>query len=162
MNGFRIETLRETNSEENDVLSALHQFYKGFNGGDIDILSENWSQSSAAIMSNPLGGVLKGWPEIEGLYKRLFSGPIDVNVEFYDIEINQWSNGFLAVGREKGRVTLGKDSSNMESIPLEIRTSRFFMFDEDKECFKQVHHHGSIVYPDMLASYQDLVNKANN
>lgn len=162
MNGFKIDSLSGTVPEGNGVLTALHQFYNGFNGGDIELLSQNWSQSSAAIMSNPLGGVLKGWPEIEGLYKKLFAGPLDVHVEFYDIEINQWSNGFLAVGREKGRVTLGKDASNMESIPLEIRTSRFFMFDGDKKCFKQLHHHGSIVFPDMLASYQDLVNKANN
>jgi hypothetical protein len=162
MNSFRIEILKESDPKDSAVLAALHQFYKGFNEGDIDLLSENWSQSAAAIMSNPLGGVLKGWSKIEGLYQRLFSGPIDVNVEFYDIEINQWSNGFLAVGREKGRVTLGKGSSNMQSSSLEIRTSRFFIFDEDKECFKQLHHHGSIVFPDMLASYQELVNKANH
>jgi len=162
MNGFRIETLQGNDSKECTVLASLHQFYKGFNRGDIDLLSENWSQSSAAIMSNPLGGVLKGWSEIAGLYKKLFTGPLDVHVEFYDIVINQWSNGFLAVGREKGSVSLIEGGFIKEALPIEIRTSRFFMFDEKKESFKQLHHHGSIVYPDMLASYQDLVNLANN
>ena len=149
-----IEDLKDKNSAEADALAF---FYQGFNTGDLGLLRESWSNSEAAIMSNPLGGILKGWQSIEQLYQRLFSGPLNVHVDFYDIELTQWQGGFLAVGREKGEVQWQD-----KKVILEIRTSRFFILDDKNKQYRQLHHHGSIESPSMLADYQNLVKLANN
>ena len=156
MNAREIKELKSLVKGNDQIESVLLEFYQGFNTGNIDLLRENWAKSESSIMSNPLGGVLKGWDRIESLYKRLFRGPLNVHVDFYDINISQWDHGFLAVGRERGEVRW-KD----EKVTLEIRTSRFFQLKQSDNRFHQLHHHGSIESPIMLADYQSLVNRAN-
>ncbi len=40
-------------------------------------------------MANPLGGVHRGWPAIREVYERIFTGPAQVYVEFYDYTLHQ-------------------------------------------------------------------------
>jgi len=60
---------------------------------------------------------------------------------------------FIAIGRERGDLR----SANEDALNLEIRTTPIFCWV--KERWQQVHHHGSINDPVMLASYQDKVLK---
>ena len=101
-------------------------------------------------MDNPLGGIKRGWDEIETIYLRIFRGQANVYVEFYDYTIVSMEGGFVAIGRERGWVEIkGK------RLDLVIRTSRVYkLVDGD---FKQVHHHGSIETPELLKEYQELV-----
>lgn len=156
MNNREIKSLKSLEEGKDSIEIALLEFYKGFNTGNLELLRNNWSLSENVIMSNPLGGILKGWDQIELLYSRIFDGPLKVHVDFYDVHISQWNDGFLAVGRERGEVSL-----NGESVVLEIRTSRFFILSEKDNRFYQLHHHGSIESPALLASYQNLVKQAN-
>jgi len=129
---------------------ALVQFYCAFNLCDMQKMSGNWAQSEDIAMDNPLGDIKRGWPGIEAIYRRIFDGPAEVYVEYFDYTIHETAEMFYVVGRERGYFRLGG-----EEITLAIRTSRIFRkFDG---CWKQVHHHGSIEDPELLAKYQAAV-----
>ena len=129
---------------------ALIQFYSAFNSGNIQIMSENWAQSDDIAMDNPLGGIKRGWNEIQPVYERIFNGPAEVYVEYFDYTIHESADMFYAVGRERGYFRLGG-----EEITLAIRTSRIFQKIDGR--WKQVHHHGSIENPQLLDRYQSAV-----
>lgn len=129
---------------------ALAEFYYAFNNGDMDRMSQNWMQSEDIAMDNPLGDIKRGWNEIQTVYERVFNGPAQVYVEFYDYTIHQTSEMFYAVGRERGHFILGDIK-----IPLRIRTSRIFQLEG--KLWKQVHHHGSIEDAELLDRYQKAV-----
>jgi ketosteroid isomerase-like protein len=126
---------------------ALVQFYCAFNSGDMQMMSENWAQSDDIAMDNPLGGIKRGWDEIETVYERIFKGPAEVYVEYFDYTIHETAEMFFAVGRERGYFRLGG-----EEITLAIRTSRIYQRIDAR--WKQVHHHGSIEDPQLLSKYQ--------
>lgn len=101
-------------------------------------------------MSHPLGGVKRGWNEIRSVYERIFDGPAEVYVEFYDYVIFAAEGFFQAVGRERGQFRIGANT-----IDLRIRTSRTYVLDGKR--YRQLHHHGSIEEPKLLSSYQTAV-----
>ncbi len=129
---------------------ALVAFYSAFNRRDVDAMGRSWSHDGNVSMSNPLGGVRRGWPEVREVYERIFRGPAEVYVEFYDYAILENADSFLAVGRERGYAR-----RNGAEVALAIRTSRFFQRVNGR--YLQVHHHGSIEEPALLARYQNLV-----
>ena len=113
-------------------------------------MAPNWDSSDEIPMDNPLGGIRRGWNEIRPVYERLFTGPVTVTVEFLDYTVHQVSDGFLAVGRERGACIAG-DST----IDLRIRTSRCFRLIDGR--WRPLHHHGSIEDADMLTRYRNTV-----
>jgi ketosteroid isomerase-like protein len=102
-------------------------------------------------MNNPLGGIKRGWPEIRSVYERIFAGRAKVQVEFFDYSLHETGDVFWAIGRERGTVRRGE-----LQLELNIRTSRLFRRD-DSGHWRQVHHHGSIDDPQLLADYQAAV-----
>ena len=137
-------------SGQAEPLAALTQFYAAFNRRDLALMSNNWLATEESILGNPLGGIRRGWDEIRPLYEKLFTGPARVYVEFYDYSLHIGRELFYAVGRERGWFRLGQ-----EDITLAIRTSRIFCRVDGQ--WKQVHHHGSIDDPTLLARYQSAV-----
>lgn len=129
---------------------ALVEFYEAFNGRDLEKMALNWSQTDEIAMDNPLGGIKRGWKEIMAVYERIFHGPARVYVEFYDYTIHETQEMFYAVGRERGEFRLGDTV-----IKLDIRTSRIFRLMDGR--WRQVHHHGSIEDPALLARYQSAI-----
>ena len=129
---------------------ALVQFYCAFNTADLQIMSENWAQSDDTAMDNPLGGIKRGWNEIQSVYEQIFNGPAEVYVEYYDYTIHETTEMFYTIGRERGYFRLDD-----EEITLAIRTSRIFR--KIGGHWKQVHHHGSIEDPKLLSRYQSAV-----
>ncbi len=97
--------------------SALVQFYRAFNTGDMQTMAQNWAQSDDIIMANPLGGIKRGWSEIQAVYEHIFNGAAKVYVEYFDYSIHETATMFYAVGRERGYFRVGG-----EEIPLAIRT----------------------------------------
>ena len=75
-----------TGKEEQGNISspyqALIQFYYAFNSGNMKIMTENWAHSSEIAMDNPLGGIKRGWAEIQPVYERIFNGSAKVYVDF--------------------------------------------------------------------------------
>jgi hypothetical protein len=132
---------------------ALAQFYRAFNSRDLALMKENWLQSDDASMDNPLGGVKRGWAEIETVYRNVFESSVRVVVEFYDYTLHSSDGFFYVVGRERGTLRM-PDGLQLE---LKIRTSR--LFRNVGNVWKQVHHHGSIDDPELLNKYQSLVLK---
>jgi len=139
-----------TEGEVSSPICALIEFYRAFNNADMELMSRNWQQSEEASMSNPLGGVRRGWESITQVYERIFSGTAQVYVEFYDYSIHQSDWMFLAVGRERGYFRQGNNK-----IELSIRTSRTYLMDGG--VWYQIHHHGSIENPALLQQYQTAV-----
>lgn len=141
------------NEDQGDLSSsyqALVQFYCAFNSKNMEMMSENWAQSEEIAMDNPLGGIKRGWGEIQRVYEHIFSGSAEVTVEYFDYTIHETAEMFYAVGRERGYFRIGSNE-----VQLAIRTTRIFQKMEG--CWKQVHHHGSIDDPGLLSSYQSAV-----
>lgn len=132
---------------------ALAQFYRAFNQRDLGLMKLNWLNTDEAAMDNPLGGIKRGWPEIESVYRNVFEGKARVLVEFFDYTLHVSEGFFYVVGRERGELRAG----NGVHLELKIRTSR--LFRKIDGLWKQVHHHGSIDDPELLQKYQQLVLK---
>jgi len=143
-------TGRERLVGPNPALEKLIDFYRAFNQGDMSLMQDNWEQSSEASMSNPVGGVKRSWQEIEQVYARIFNGPAEVYVEYYDYSLHQSADMFTVVGRERGYFKLGD-----KQLDLAIRTSRIYRQRDGQ--WRQLHHHGSIDVPENLAVYQAAV-----
>lgn len=135
-----------------DPLYALTEFYRAFNSSDIDLMTHNWEQSNDATMSNPLGGLKRGWPELLEGYQRIFNSDTKVYIELYDYSIDISEAMFLLVGYERGYFRKGN-----EKVDLNIRTTRVYRKQVDG--WKQLHQHGSIDDADQLKNYQTLVRK---
>ncbi|HEX5438625.1 MAG TPA: nuclear transport factor 2 family protein [Gemmatimonadaceae bacterium] len=129
---------------------ALAEFYRAFNSGDLALMAQNWDDSDEAVMDNPVGGIKRGWPEIRRVYERIFNSGAKVSVEFHDYTLHIHGDVFWAIGRERGRL-----EANGVMLDLAIRTSRVFRRVGGR--WRQVHHHGSIDDPQLLASYQKAV-----
>lgn len=132
------------------ALEKLIAFYRAFNQRDMHLMQDNWESSEEASMSNPLGGIKRGWMDIRQVYERIFNGPAEVYVEYYDYSLHQSGDMCVAVGRERGYFKLGDNQ-----LELAIRTSRVYRRLDDQ--WRQLHHHGSIDNAAELARYQSAV-----
>lgn len=146
----RAVTGREAVLDTTSPYAALVDFYSAFNNQNFISMKSNWLQSAEASMSNPLGGIKRGWSEIAEVYRKIFNGEATVYVEFYDYSIYTTDTMFLAVGRERGSVEL-----NHEEIALAIRTTRIYTLYGKQ--WKQIHHHGSMDNPELLSNYQTVL-----
>jgi ketosteroid isomerase-like protein len=137
--------------DQRNSLQALAQFYRALNSRDVELMEQNWTTSADAAMDNPLGGIKRGWREIRTTYERLFESKGTYQFEFYDYTLHESGDLFYVVGRERGELVVGG-----RTMRLAIRTTRIFRKDGEGN-WRQVHHHGSIDDPQMLAAYQEAV-----
>ncbi|MEK7075702.1 MAG: nuclear transport factor 2 family protein [Patescibacteria group bacterium] len=145
-------TGRENEKGLTAPVKALSEFYDSFNNQDMEKMAKNWAQTEEIVMNNPIGGIKRGWEEIRAVYERIFNGPARVYVEFYDYTVHETKEVFYAIGREKGEFRIGE-----AVIKLAIRTSRIYRLMDGE--WRQVHHHGSIDDPELLARYQKAVRE---
>jgi ketosteroid isomerase-like protein len=138
-------------AESGTPFGALSEFYRAFNNRNLDLMRANWHREEC-VLDNPLGGIRRGWAEIEPLYQRLFSGAARVQVVFFDYTLHQGGEMFCAAGRERGTFEKGG-----EKIDLAIRTTRIYRHVGGRWC--QIHHHGSIEEPELLSRYRSAVLK---
>ncbi len=143
-------TGREATATGRMPLDALAQFYRAFNERDLALMERNWDEGDDVAMDNPLGGIKRGWPEIRAVYEKIFAGAARVHVEFHDYTLHVLGDVFYAVGRERGRFEEGGTT-----LELAIRTTRIFKWHGAG--WRQIHHHGSIEDPALLAAYQKAV-----
>ena len=101
-------------------------------------------------MDNPIGGIRRGWSAISEGYARLFGGPATVEVAFHDFTSQGDDDWHLFAGRERGRCTTPEGS-----FDVRIRTTRWFV--RVNGVWRQLHHHGSIDEPALLAEYQRAI-----
>lgn len=130
--------------------AALETFYYALNQRDASVLARVWSDDALAQLNNPLGGILRGGPQIVGLYRRVFAGRASLEIEFADVVEYLGDDHAMFAGRESGSYALDGGTPT----PVRIRTSRYFRFDSDRGRWLQFHHHGSIDDPRALAAYQ--------
>jgi ketosteroid isomerase-like protein len=152
---MHIESNPITGKEVTDGLpadiAALVQFYRALNSRDLSLMAANWLTSEEAVMDNPVGGIMRGWNAIRSVYERVFAGSGQFRFEFYDYSIHRTAETFLAVGRERGEYR----ALSGDTLQMAIRTSRFYRLIDGQ--WRQLHHHGSIDDPALLAAYQAAV-----
>lgn len=140
----------EATAGDGSAMDALVEFYRAFNGGDTLGLQANWIEGEAASMDNPIGGIRRGWDSIGEAYSKLFGGSAKVFVTFHDFTSQGDTNWHLFVGRERG---ICKTPS--ETLDLAFRTTRWFI--KTSAGWRQLHHHGSVEDPKLLADYQRII-----
>lgn len=145
----------EAGLDPGSPVAALSAFYAAFNQRDLVAMARNWIDDGDVSMSNPLGGIARGWPAIRAVYQRIFEGEAQVTVAFHDYTLHvlaphEAGGMFWAVGRERGLLVRGR----LQLQPA-IRTTRLFRRIEGE--WRQVHHHGSFEDPALLAAYQEAV-----
>ncbi len=140
----------ETRTGDGGPMDALVDFYRAFNARDLAALAANWAEGDVPSMDNPIGGIRRGWPSIREGYAKLFGGPARVQVAFHDFTGQGGADWHLFVGRERGTC-----ETPQVSLALRIRTTRWFF--RTGGVWRQVHHHGSIEEPALLASYQQAI-----
>lgn len=145
---------RSSHDIASPLLAVLTEFYASFNARDVEGSMANWAKQKDVIMCNPIGGIRHGWEAIYEGYQRIMQGATHVYVEFYDYQLVESSDMFIAVGRERGYAEQASVNQDRR-IELAIRTSRIFRRIHDK--WQQVHHHGSIDDPDLLKQYQKFI-----
>jgi hypothetical protein len=133
------------------ALAALETFYFAFNNRNLNVFAQVWTKDPLAQLNNPLGGILRGGDAITALYDQVFHGPALVTVTFGDVVEYAEDTHVLFAGRETGEYTV--DSG--KSVPLSIRTTRYFRYEGGRWC--QFHHHGSIDDAEALAAYQAAI-----
>lgn len=132
--------------------ALVESFYYAFNQRDMEVFTAVWAEHQLIQLNNPLGGMLRGYEPIAGLYRGIFNGSARVWVELDDIVEFQSDAMLVFAGRETGEFT--RDGL---TIPLSIRTSRIVQWMGAEVGWKQVHHHGSIDDVHLLAGYQQAV-----
>jgi hypothetical protein len=134
--------------------AALETFYYALNERSIDVFRHVWLNDPLIQLDNPVGGILRGAQPITDLYARIFKGSVRVR-EFYDIVTYASSEIVVFAGRERG--TYEHDGN---AFPLDIRTTRIFVYVPAQGGWRQVHHHGSIDDAARLTHYQQAILKA--
>ncbi|MRG55335.1 hypothetical protein GF108_07035 [Phyllobacterium sp. SYP-B3895] len=140
----------ETKRGDGSPIDVLIEFYRAFNAADLQGLEAVWFNDTTPSMDNPIGGIRRGWDQIAEGYAKLFEGRAEVHVTFHDFTSQGGDNWHLFVGRERGICrTVG------ETLDVAFRTTRWFIRKEG--AWRQLHHHGSVEDPKMLADYQRLI-----
>jgi ketosteroid isomerase-like protein len=147
----KVITGREDLADLAQPIQALAQFYRAFNERDLARMADNWDTSQEVAMDNPLGGIKRGWQDIKAVYERIFNSPHKVTVEFHDYTLHIFNDVFYAVGRERGHLESHLEARETR-FNLNFRTSRIYRRIDAQ--WRQVHHHGSIEDPQLLAAYQ--------
>jgi ketosteroid isomerase-like protein len=129
---------------------ALNEYYRAFNSHDLALMQKNWDSGDDVSLYHPLGGIRRGWEEIQALYEQIFGEPAGVMMTFQDFAIQRFGDTFLAVGMERGLLR-----THETALEFRIRTSRIFSWRGGR--WRQIHHHGSIEEPELLAHYLTLV-----
>jgi len=129
---------------------AIHEFYQAFNSRSLELMQKNWSHSDMVCMANPIGGIRRGWKEIEEGYRKIFGSNHRVYVELYDFQFISTNQMFVINGRERGTLQSGN-----KELELKIRTSRIYQLEG--ATWKQVVHHGSMDDPEHLKEYQKII-----
>jgi hypothetical protein len=143
-------TGNEPKAGNGDPLDALIDFYSAFNTADMPALEAIWVEGEAPSMDNPIGGIRRGWGAIAEGYSKLFEGHAKVQVTFHDFTSQGGEDWHLFVGRERGQCETLK-----ETLDVAFRTTRWFI--RTNGLWRQLHHHGSVEDPKMLADYQRLI-----
>ena len=145
----RTETLDPSHA---GARAAVESFYHAFNTRSLEVFEAVWAPHELITLNNPLGGITRGIQDIQTVYKRVFSGPAQVWVELHAVVEYLSTETAVFAGRERGEF-----SRDGTTVPLSIRTTRFFQFLGPQLGWRQVHHHGSIDDPQALAVYQRAV-----
>jgi len=136
------------------ALACLETFYYAFNNRDLETFKKIWLNHELIQLNNPLGGVIRGIGPITELYDKIFNGQTRVWVELTDIVYFQSNEMITFAGRE-----IGEFSFHGQTIDLQIRTTRFFGYSDNRGQWFQLHHHGSIDNVELLDRYQKAVKK---
>lgn len=132
------------------ALAALETFYYAFNRRDLALLGAVWFHHDLTQLDHPLGGLVRSSAAIVDCYRRSFATGMDVQVTLTDTAVYHFGAAVGFAGRERGAYR----RNDGRRVPLDVRTSHLFAWDDSRGRWAQLHHHGSIDDPFELADYQ--------
>jgi ketosteroid isomerase-like protein len=65
----------ERASAESAVIAANQAFYDAHEGRDLVAMAAVWEHSERVVCVHPGWPVLRGWPDVETSWRRIFAGP---------------------------------------------------------------------------------------
>jgi hypothetical protein len=101
-------------------------------------------------VSNPIGGLRRGWSEIGQGYAALFESRARISVEFHDYRHQEVGDVAVFAGCERSACV-----TSDTRLELSIRTTRIFV--QIGGVWRQLHHHGSFENGELLSTYQRAV-----
>lgn len=128
-------------------LDALREYYHGFNHRDMTVVARNWSDGPDTSLRDPAGVLKRGWRAISAEHERVFAAPARVTIELHDFSVHEAGDVFWVVGRERGSFLL-------DDVRLDLAIQRTRIFKRLGGRWRQIHDHGSIEIPELLARYQ--------
>jgi ketosteroid isomerase-like protein len=128
-------------------LEALQEHYYAVNHRDAGVMARSWLDSSDVSCLEPLADIRRGWPAVADASRAMIGRATRVHLEFHDVTIHEVGDVFWAVGQERGWFKTGETR-----FDLAIRRTRIFRHVDGR--WRQVHDHGSIGIPELLARYQ--------
>jgi hypothetical protein len=132
------------------AVAALETFYYALNRADLPVLAAIWFRDELTQLNGAVGGTLRSTDAILERYRRSFAGRMSVQVTFTDAATYDLGTAVAFAGWERGDYR----RNDGRRVSLEIRTSRLFGWDDSRQRWAQLHHHGSIDDPFDLADYQ--------
>ena len=151
---MKVEHTPVTGREHKDRLTpqmkSLCEFYQALNNRDLELMAQNWARTDEAVMDNPLGVSDEVGKRSGPLTSGCSAAPGIIGSSSMTTATTKQGGFFYVVGRERGEYSAGETM-----LKMAIRTTRVFRRIDGE--WRQVHHHGSIDEPGLLAAYQQAV-----
>jgi len=144
-------TGREYTGDQRDALQALAQFYRALNARDIEMMQQNGPIQQSRKWTILWENQTRAGAKLDQLMKDCSAAGPSTTSSFTITTLHQSGDLFYVVGRERGDLDLSG-----QAMRLAIRTSassKEMRMRNGGKC----NHHGSIEYPQMLATYQEAV-----
>lgn len=117
-----------------DILAVNDAFYAAHEARDLDAMGTVWDHADRVVCVHPGWPILRGWPEVEASWRRIFAGA----------GRNQFilTNQSLDVGDELAWVTLEENLVDRGETHAIAATN---VFARTADGWRMVAHHGSPV-----------------
>jgi ketosteroid isomerase-like protein len=139
-------------SAESEVRAASEKFYSALNDmakGDAGPMAQAWSHGATVTTMHPLGGRETGWDKVGPTWSEVAKLCSGGQVELTDQHIHAAGDMAYEVGAEKGHVTMGGHTVNIDHRVTNV-------YHRHDGTWKIVHHHTDLspAMIDLLASLQ--------
>jgi ketosteroid isomerase-like protein len=119
-----------------EVTEINGRYYEAFEAGDLDAMSALWERSARVTCTHPGWPTLRGWGQIASSFYALFEGGADIQYVLTRVE--------AVIAGDVSWVSLDENLLGDQG-GVTVATVNIFVRDGDREAWRMVCHHGSVV-----------------